>query len=236
MPRRIYPPEKPKLKPAKTRQVALALLQQQRARNRRAGNPCRGTPASQSVTAADLIVEDGTRGPARELVLHPRVTPNDCWTKSLYPGGWSTATDDIKATALAMASRVIDTNMIWNGWLTTQDQALQWPRIQVPNIGIFDLTLGTGITQFGQYWANNVIPPRLMDAVSEMAKILIEGDRTIDDPSKGLKALKLGQGAIDIEFDKLDRKRPLTDEVARMLAIFGRQRGKRSSVSVVRTQ
>ena len=46
----------------------------------------------------------------------------------LYATAWTAATDEQKAVALVMATRLIDAEFQFNGKCTSAVQALQWPR------------------------------------------------------------------------------------------------------------
>ena len=50
----------------------------------------------------------------------------------LYASAWTGATDDQKAVALVMASRLIDAEFQFNGTRTNAVQGLQWPRARCP--------------------------------------------------------------------------------------------------------
>lgn len=182
-----------------------------------------------------FVVEDGTG--LQNANSYCDVAFADAYhAGNLYSDSWWNATTDVKQRALVMASATMDRLMIWNGFTFFVYQGLRWPRVKAPNMQVYDYTLGDAVTQYGQYWPSNYIPPMIKQACSELAKDLLAGDRTADDPSKGVSSLGLGSGAINVQFNPADRKIAFSDQVMAYLRPFGRIRGARSSVRLVRVQ
>src|SRR6186713_2161702 len=51
----------------------------------------------------------------------------------LYATAWTAATLANKEKALVFATRLIDAEYLFAGWKTTEEQALQWPRMSCRN-------------------------------------------------------------------------------------------------------
>lgn len=172
-----------------------------------------------------LIKEDGTG--LTDSNSYADVADSEAYHASrLYSDAWTTAGDVDKAKALVMATRAIDNDMDFRGYLKSQTQALKWPRLQAVRDGIGDQFQAVGIGQvLGPWWADNVIPPILIAATCEMARLLLVGDRTADAGDKGIDSVGLGSGAIVVKFNAADRPRVLNDEVMRMLAELGSTSG-----------
>src|SRR3974377_514597 len=91
------------------------------------------------MTALTLIKEDGTSKPAANTSADLD-DGEDYHAGHLYASAWTAASDDQKAVALVMATRLIDAEFQFNGTRTNAAQGLQWPRalcrdpdaIQVP--------------------------------------------------------------------------------------------------------
>lgn len=136
---------------------------------------------------------------------------------ALYPGDWLPGLDDErKKAALITATRTLEASMLWQGRHATETQALEWPRARIarPERGPC------------VFWPNNAMPQPVKDACCEMAKLLLASDRSAPSETEGLKKIGLGSGAVDIEFDTARGKAPVvTDEIAEILAPFGRRKG-----------
>lgn len=100
----------------------------------------------------------------------------------LYSSSWTAATLGTKETALVMATRLLDRNIVWKGVRTNDVQALEWPRQ-----GMVARNLYTFID-------NSVVPPEIKEVTSELARLLIQGDRTAElgQYAQGLKAFSAG--------------------------------------------
>lgn len=115
------------------------------------------------------------------------------------------ASDDVRARALIMATRDLDT-VEWDafktGFPTSATQALQFPRgstllrayVGSASALTVDPTLA-GSTVYDP----DIIPPWLGDACCEQALAHIAGNRVSDSDSRGVRAVKAG--ALGLEFD-----------------------------------
>jgi hypothetical protein len=125
----------------------------------------------------------------------------------LYPGTAATAVQGRREAALVMATRVINSQLEFDGTPYSAEQGTEWPRAgrELP-------------------W---VVPQRLKDATCELAIDLMNQNRLAEPDQQGIASLGLGQGAIDLKFDAADSKKPLPGLVRDLLAPFGRLRGGR---------
>jgi len=98
---------------------------------------------------------------------------------------WADATNDEKIQAIIWATKLLDALYDWNGWVTTEDQALLWPR--------------TGMWyRSGYYIDTDVIPTDLQHATAEFARQLLATDRAGDSDieTQGITSLKAGPVAL----------------------------------------
>ncbi len=150
---------------------------------------------------------------------------------------WTAADNPTKEKALSQATRTIENAVVFVGYRKAADQALEWPRVQAKREGVNAYTsipMGGG-QSLGPYWPDNVVPPKLVSAVCELARQLIAGTVTMETEGRGIKKVGLGEGAIDVEFDSSDRKNSaLPDEVMRMLSELCTVRGMGSAMKTQR--
>lgn len=165
-----------------------------------------------------LVKEDGTaRADANTYALP---ADGDAYHAGhLYASAWTGATDDQKAAALVMATRLIDTQYQFNGTRVTTAQALQWPRARCPDPDGLDVVISALQAIPTRTVPYNVVPAVVMQATCETARALLIEDRTANPLGEGLKFT--GMGAGQTSFDKSDR-RPIIPYVAQaMLGKFG---------------
>jgi hypothetical protein len=160
-----------------------------------------------------LVVEDGTgKVDSNTYVSVADADAHNAATT--FRDVWTFATADLKAQALADATRSLDENMEWLGYRAHDTQALDWPRQRVPNRNVAPIgstiPWSYGAGSFGsppfsgigaQYWPTNVVPPRVIDAVCELAVELMKRDRTAEWGALGVSRVGLGQGALDVSFE-----------------------------------
>ncbi len=136
------------------------------------------------------------------------VTQGDSYHEArLFATNWTGAATATKQAALVWATKTLDAHFDWQGGKYTIEQALRWPRF-----GALD--------RDGELIDSAILPPSLIDAVSELARLLIIGDRTIETGTEGLEKLKVD--VIELTFDKLDRILTIPDEVYQMISHLGR--------------
>jgi hypothetical protein len=153
--------------------------------------------------AFTFIVEDGTIVPNANSYVAVQ-TACDYLDENIHVGPqWEALTLDSQQKLLAWATRYLDHRAIWDGiptadylaspvacnvvstWAayspllnTTSPQALRWPRANVYDID-------------GRLIGMNEIPLQLIQATCEMARYLIDVDRSVERPQDGLLELKI---------------------------------------------
>jgi hypothetical protein len=139
----------------------------------------------------------------------------------LYATAWAGATLEKKTASLVMASRLIDAEYQFNGFQTTDGQALAWPRYRCIDPDL-DPAIRVGRLMIWENWVpENVVPKNVVAATCEMARALLIEDRTANPLGEGLKYTALGSN--QTTFDKADR-RPVIPRLAQnMLAKYGLQ-------------
>lgn len=91
---------------------------------------------------------------------------------------WAALTQDVKEKLLSWASRYLDQRVEWNGRPISVDQPMRWPRVGVKNADKIEIP-------------PNTIPPQLVAATCEMARHLIDEDRSAGRPQDALQSLKV---------------------------------------------
>jgi hypothetical protein len=144
----------------------------------------------------------------------------------LYAAAWTAADAATQAAALVMATRLIDTLYQFKGFKRLSTQALQWPRrwVRDPDNDAGSVFFGL---PGGPYFDETKIPQFLVDATCELARELIEQDRTDDPDDEGLKSIAV-EGAVNIEFNAATRRPVATAVVQAMLSKVGDYIGGRS--------
>jgi hypothetical protein len=110
---------------------------------------------------------------------------------------WLQEAESTRERLLIMSSRLIDQHWQFIGLKKDTDQALQFPRSNVPKDGRWsnDGTL--------DYLADDTIPQFLKDATGELARVLIETDTTGDPDGAGFK--QIAMAGMAVTFDSSDR-------------------------------
>lgn len=131
---------------------------------------------------------------------------------------WSSATDPQKEAALLMATRLLDTNFLWNGRRWRNDQRLQWPRWGV--LKEAGLASWDWISAFFNYLPEDQIPRELKEAQAEYAGKLLASDLTadLDQSVQGLTDLKVG--SISLSFKDTIVAQPVPDSVELLIPYF----------------
>jgi len=120
----------------------------------------------------------------------------------LYTTSWDDASYTDREKALRYATTELD-RMAWKGTITDPDvQALRFPRT-----GLYDLD--------GNLLAADEIPTFLIDATSELAISLLEGNRYAENESVGLKKVKAAE--VEVEFDSKWQNSRNTATVTKMI-------------------
>jgi len=168
--------------------------------------------------ALTLIKEDGT-GKA-DANSYASVADGDSYHDGhLYASAWIAASADQKATALVMASRLIDAEYQFNGVRAVDSQALQWPRVNCLDPDKAPFPVLTSLILADPFVSTSIVPKALAQATCEMARELLIADRTASPPGEGLKYYN--DSGKQTGYDKKDT-RPVISPVAQaLLAKFG---------------
>jgi hypothetical protein len=171
-----------------------------------------------------LIKEDGTG--RVDANAYADVADGDAYHEGhLYATAWTGATADQKATALVMASRLIDSLYQFDGARVSVGQAMQWPRLSCSD---------PDVSGKSRYVPEDVVPDGVTLATCEMARELIVADRTAASPGEGLKYQNAG--TTQTGYDKADTRPVITQLAQAMLSKFGTLRNAKSGVvRLVRT-
>ena len=182
--------------------------------------------------ALTLIKEDGT-GKA-DANSYASVADGDAYHAGhLYATAWTGATDDNKAVALVMATRLIDAEFQFNGTRTNAVQGLQWPRAMCPEPDNVHVPISALLPIPSDYVEYDTVPKAVVQAACEMARELLLVDRTASPAGEGLKYQNAG--TTQTGYDKSDT-RPVLSRVAQvMLAKYGSQiSAKSGAVKLIR--
>ena len=137
----------------------------------------------------------------------------------LYATAWTGATDDQKAVALVMASRLVDAEFQFNGTRTNAVQGMQWPRARCPEPDAIHVPLQVLLPIPSDYVRFDSVPKAVVQAACEMARELLIADRTAAPAGEGLKYYN--NAGVQTGYDKTDR-RPIIPAVAQaLLAKYG---------------
>jgi hypothetical protein len=137
----------------------------------------------------------------------------------LYATAWTGASDDQKAVALVMASRLIDAEWQFNGTRTNAVQGMQWPRARCPEPDAIHVPLQVLLPIPSDFVRFDSVPKAVTDATCEMARELLVADRTAAPAGEGLKYYN--DGGKQTGYDKTDRRPVLSRVVMVMLAKYG---------------
>jgi hypothetical protein len=181
--------------------------------------------------ALTLIKEDGS-GKADANSYADVADGDSYYDGHLYASAWTGASADKKATALVMATRLIDSQFQFNGSRTSATQALQWPRAECPDPDKGLVTLSALLPILSNFVDYDTVPAAVVQAACEMARELLIADRTAAPPGEGISTTQTSQASHDgtgagtsgmtsVSYSKVDT-RPIISHVARaMLGKFG---------------
>jgi hypothetical protein len=137
-----------------------------------------------------------------------------------YASTWDAATTDQKNRALVMATSLLDTWYTWKGSVVGSTQALLWPRVGVigPN---------------GYEQSHNAIPVRIMNGTAELARQLLDEDRTADSETEVKGLTELTVGSIGMKFRTASSK-PIPDAVEALVMPYVRFSNRFGPITVQR--
>ena len=126
-----------------------------------------------------------------------------------YGSTWFDASTDTKTKTLIWATRLLDQHFTWRGTISSSTQALSWPRAAT-----FD--------RDGRLQANDEVPVVVQNATAELARWLIESDRTSTEAQTGaVEYVTVGQIAIKYSSGTTVVQTTIPDAVKSMLAHIG---------------
>jgi len=137
----------------------------------------------------------------------------------LYATAWTGASDDQKAVALVMASRLIDAEFQFNGTRTNAVQGMQWPRARCPEPDAIHVPLQVLLPIPSDFVPFDIVPKAVVQATCEMARELLVADRTAAPAGEGLKYYN--NAGVQTGYDKTDRRPVLSRVVMVTLAKYG---------------
>ena len=136
--------------------------------------------------AFTFVVEDGTGTNAAANSYVSVEDADDIITTNIHiSDSWDALTVSQKERLLVWASRYLDTQTRWKGYKTVDDSPLRWPRQGVCDRDDIEIDA-------------NTIPNQLKVATAEMARYLIDVDRSVERDTDGLERVKAD--VVEIEF------------------------------------
>jgi hypothetical protein len=158
-----------------------------------------------AMSPLSLVVENGT-GKTNSNSYCTVEEADEYHLSRFNSASWQNTTSHTRETALVWATRLLDESVDWAGEAANTDQALGWPRIGVQEKNHY------------QYFDHNEIPTWLKNATAELARYLINEDRTAEPDDSGYSSIKVGP--ISLEIDKSDRKSILPRSVKNMVSHY----------------
>jgi len=141
-----------------------------------------------------------------------------------YASAWTSASDENKEATLVQATRVVNISYYFLGSISSQTQALRWPRSSV-----YD--------QDGRLYADDALPKPLKDAVCDFALYILQSDLLADDSASLIDEMEIGP--IRLDFDKSKEKELIPSIVHDQLMLISYDRSNLSqgvvSMPVTRT-
>jgi hypothetical protein len=141
--------------------------------------------------ALTLIKEDGT-GKVDANSYAAAADADAYFDGHLYATAWTAASTANKEKALVFATRLIDSQMQFNGYRAHNQQALQWPRERCPDPDKGLITISILVPFLGTFVDADVVPKGVTDATCEMARELLLVDRTTAPPGEGIASVHTG--------------------------------------------
>jgi hypothetical protein len=102
---------------------------------------------------------------------------------------WESASTTDKEKALIQATRLLDELVSWDGDVSSDTQALRWPRQDVVDKDDNEIDEDT-------------IPDFLKNATAEYAKKLLGGDLTANSDTDGFKRIKVSSIELEIDYNR----------------------------------
>ncbi len=181
--------------------------------------------------ALTLTLEDGSRVPGANSYVD--VAAADAYLAyNAKRTTWAGLDNDSKIAALVQACRMLN-GASWKGDKVDIAQPLAWPRY-----GVIDEQSRTGWDALASrhvgVYPDNTIPEEIKNAQCELALLQAVSDRAGDQDADGIKSVKVGKGALEVEFDASTRPTTYGKMVNSIIAPFCTGTGRTRLVKVVR--
>lgn len=137
----------------------------------------------------------------------------------ISPETWDNATTDEKCRALQTATRMLDQWFDWHGSPVGSTQALLWPRVGAVGPNGYEL-------------ASDAIPTLIEQATAELARQLLDADRTADSDVETQGLSQLTAGSVSMTFRGVSAK-PIPDAVLTMVSPLGAKRSRSGAAGAV---
>lgn len=121
---------------------------------------------------------------------------------------WAALSTTDREACLIYATSLLDVQMSWVGWKTTEAQKLEWPREDVYDRSEYSVD-------------SSSIPEDIQRGTAFYAYYLSQEDRIDENDTLGYKYLKAGSLAMEI--DKYDRKGVMPSIIYDMIKWYGRK-------------
>lgn len=160
-----------------------------------------------------LVVEDGTGKADAESYIS--VADATAYFAARGNAEWAAvAGDTVREQLLRKATdyMVAKYSGAWAGQRVTVEQALDWPRLNVPRVDI-----AGGYGPYPIYWDDNVVPEQVKRACAELAVRAIAGDL---DPDVGAQVKSETVGPISVTYADGARQNTAFKAVSNMLSPF----------------
>lgn len=152
------------------------------------------------------ITIDATAGGASANSYVTLADAETYYESRLHSDDWDDAEDSVKNEALAMATAILDSELLWVCSPTSTTQALRWPRTRV-------------LTPEGIAVDTDTIPKFLEDATAEFSLWLIKDDRLSEPDTQGFTQIKVG--SILATINPRDRRGLIPPIVKTMVSFYG---------------
>ncbi len=174
------------------------------------------------------LVLDATVGGSASNSYLTRPEADAYHDSHLYASTWNALTTTRKEMALVMATRVLDDEVEWFGSKASTGQALRWPRY-----GVAGRDSGGEVydTFYGYSIDSTIIPQWLKNATAELARCLVEQDRTADAGLLEFSHVEIGP--LSLTKDQSKAQDVLPESVKAMVKWYGYMQS-RSGISMAR--
>lgn len=168
-----------------------------------------------------IVVEDGTGLPNANSYVSAS-DADDILVTNIHNTDWFALDQPTKEKLLAWATRLLNSKAVWFGKKTYPTSALPWPRDCI-----------TTRDSYPDKIPNNSIPHQLKEATAEMARFLVEADRTTEQDRDGFE--RLWVDVIKIQFDPKYRLPQLPPIIWQILSELGYFSSATGAARIIRT-